>query len=206
MAGRPVVIGVAGGIGSGKSAVARAFAALGCVVSDSDAQAREALERPEVIAAVASWWGPGVLDGSGRVDRGAVAKIVFSEARERARLEGLIHPMIRRSRGALIAEASALGAPGVVVDAPLLFEAGLDGECDAVVFVEASRATRLERVAGRGWDPAELDRREAAQMPLAQKRARSGYVVDNEGPGGEVALASAVSAILTDVRRRVAGG
>jgi dephospho-CoA kinase len=186
----PIVLGVAGGIGSGKSTVARALAALGWVVIDSDEQAAAALATDEVRRTLVSWWGPGVLDASGGVDRGAVGKIVFADAAQRARLEGLIHPMIARRRREIIENSrDAQGKPpvGVVFDAPLLFEAGLAGECDAVVFVDAPREVRLARVkARRGWDEAELTRREAAQWPLEKKRAASRFVVDNRGDVDEV--------------------
>ena len=175
------VIGIAGGIGSGKSAVASAFAALGALVVDSDVQARAALEQPQVKAQLIEWWGTGVLRADGSVDRGAIADIVFKDEAERRRLEGLIHPMVRSQREVLIREAAATGARLAVIDAPLLFEAGVDRECDAVVFVDAPREMRLQRVAERGWSEAEFSRREASQMPLEEKRRRSRYTISNAG-------------------------
>lgn len=181
------VIGIAGGIGAGKSEVARALGELGCVVIDSDREAKAALERPEVKAKLAEWWGPGVLRGDGTVDRGAVANVVFKDAAERERLEGLIHPLVRARREVLKRRAAEAGAPAVVVDAPLLYEAGVDRECDVVVFVDAPRALRLERVrAGRGWSEAELDRRERMQWPVEEKRRRADYVVVNDAGPGEL--------------------
>lgn len=178
----PLVIGLAGGIGSGKSSVARAFAALGCLVIDSDAEVRLLLARDEVKRALASWWGPGVFDAKGEVDRGAVARIVFTDPAQRARLEGLLHPMLRTNREAMKRRAREAGAPALILDAPLLFEAGLHTECDAVIYVETPRETRLERVRqGRGWSEEELDRREKSQLPLEEKRSRSDYVVGNDG-------------------------
>ena len=98
----------------------------------------------------------------------------------------------------MIEEAQAAGARGVIVDAPLLFEAGIDAECDAVVFVDAPRQQRLERVRQtRNWDPVELDRREAAQLPLEEKRARSQYVLENQGDAASVD--SQVQSILADI-------
>ncbi len=180
--GRPLVIGLAGGIGAGKSEVARLLAELGCVVVDSDVQARAALERPEVKETLRNWWGDRVLAPDGRVDRSAIASIVFKDPAQRERLEGLIHPLIKQRRAELVARAASASAPGVVVDAPLLFEAGVDAECDAVIFVEAPREVRLRRVReARGWDEAELARREASQMPLEEKRRRSSAVVVNDG-------------------------
>ncbi len=176
------VIGLVGGVGSGKSTVAAAFAKLGCVVSDSDQAVREVLLRPEVVDTLIGWWGEGILDAEKKVDRKKVADLVFKEPFERRRLEALIHPKVRENRAALIERARAMGAAGVIVDAPLLFEAGVDAECDAVVFVEATREVRLGRVRERrGWDAAELDRREAAQMALDEKRRRSDHVVLNNG-------------------------
>ena len=202
----PVVIGLAGGIGSGKSTVARAFEALGCVVSDSDKQAKQALDRDSVRATLSRWWGAEVLDDDGCVDRAHVARIVFEDPSQRARLEDLIHPLIREDRAALVRAAG--GAPAVIVDAPLLFEVWRDAECDAVVFIEAPYADRLARVrASRVWDEAELDRRESAQWPVQRKREASQYVIENggafdgSGMGAETLRARAetvLETILTD--------
>lgn len=195
---RAAIIGLAGGIGSGKSTVARAFARHGCLVSDSDAGVRALLATPEIVAELRSWWGDRVVAGDGTADRRAIAAIVFNDDAERRRLEGLLHPRLGAERAALIERAAREQTPGVIIDAPLLFEAGLDAECDAVVFVEVSRAERLRRVAPRGWDDAELARREAAQMSLDEKRARSGYVIENTG--GEAALDEPAGRILRQVR------
>jgi dephospho-CoA kinase len=194
-------IGLAGGIGSGKSAVARAFAALGCVVSDSDAAAKSLLREPAVRDELVAWWGRGVLTDAGEIDRAKVAGVVFADAAQRARLEGLIHPMLRAGRVAALMAATQAGAPAFVIDAPLLFEAGLEGECDAVVFVEAPREERVRRVrATRGWSEAELDLREAAQWPLDDKRRRCAYRVDNGGDAAK--LDGQVRTILDAVRAR----
>lgn len=179
------VIGIAGGIGSGKSAVAAALGNLGCLVIDSDARAKAALDHPEVRDQLVRWWGgndeSGILT-DGRVDRAKVASIVFSNPDERRKLENLVHPIVRQERAAIIADAKNSGARAAVVDAPLLFEAGVDRECDVVIFVDAPRAVRLQRVAQtRGWSEAELDRRENTQLALDIKQSRSQYVVDNAG-------------------------
>jgi dephospho-CoA kinase len=195
------VIGLAGGIGSGKSEVARLLAARGCYVIDSDAAAREVLQRPEVRDELVRWWGRGILGTDGSVDRRAVAKIVFADPEERRRLEGLVHPLVRARRGELIEEARRRGAPAAVIDAPLLFEAEVDRECDAVIFVDAPRQERLRRVReSRGWSKEELERREGAQMPLEEKRRRSTYVVENAGD--REALGRAVAEVLG----RIVGG
>ncbi|MFZ9692828.1 MAG: dephospho-CoA kinase [Phycisphaerales bacterium] len=177
--GRPV-IGLAGAIGAGKSAVARILAEAGCVVADADAATRAILASREAAETLGAWWGPGILAGDGTVDRGAVARIVFADPAERKRLEGFVHPRVQAARAAAF-DAAPAEAPALVVDAPLLFEAGLDGGCDHIVFVDCPRAIRLDRVAKhRGWSDEELARREAAQWPLDRKRLRADSVVVND--------------------------
>ena len=184
--GRPI-IGITGGIGSGKSFVARLFAELGCFVIDSDSQVRAAYEDPDVRQALRNWWGDGVLNPDGSVRRSAIAQRVFANESERKRLEGLIHPLVARSRDRQMQEMAQ--NPEVVAfvwDTPLLLEAGLNDQCDAVVFVDAPPELRLERVArGRGWDPAELQRRENLQWPLDRKREIADYVISNTADAGE---------------------
>lgn len=177
---RMPVIGLAGGIGSGKSTVAGVLERLGCVVSDSDAAARALLDDPTVRGLIVSRWGDEILMPEGGVDRRAVARVVFSDSGERTWLESVVHPRLGIQRQEARRRAQDAGAAGFVIDAPLLFEAGIDVECDAVIFVDCPREERLARVrAGRGWDEAELDRREKAQLPLDEKRRRSDYLVRN---------------------------
>ena len=189
-------LGICGGIGSGKSTVAAILAELGCVVSDSDAVAREALRDPVIRDGIVSWWGAGVLDDSGEIDRGEVARIVFARPRERRRLESLVHPWIETRRRRLFEQASP-EARALVIDAPLLFEAGLDRECDAVIFVDTDRDRRITRLTEtRGWNRAELTKREDSQLSLDDKRARSDYVVVNNGDLDE--LSEQVRRILNE--------
>lgn len=190
-----VVLGLAGGIGAGKSEVARLLGEMGCLVVDSDIEARAAMESPEVRRTLVGWWGEGVIGGDGRIDRKRIAEIVFKDEGERARLEGLVHPLVRSRRADLIGRAREAGRRAVVLDAPLLFEAGVDSECDAVIWVEASRATRLARVAkNRGWSEHELERREKAQWPIERKRAKCRYEILNDSDGD---LRSAVESVLS---------
>lgn len=176
----PVVLGLVGGIGAGKSAVAKELESRGAIILDSDSRAKAVLETPEARDALVSWWGAEVLR-EGKVDRKRVADIVFSDPAQRRRLEAFVHPKLREGRRREIEAAAKRGVRLIVIDAPLLLEAGVDKECDAVVFVDAPREQRLERVRARGWDDAELERREAAQMPLPEKQSRSDYVVKNDG-------------------------
>jgi dephospho-CoA kinase len=200
------VIGLVGGIGSGKSTVAKAFEDLGCVVSDSDKSGAKALQSPGVVEELVSWWGDEILDESGAVDRKKVAQIVFADPEARKKLEGLVHPLIHRDRHELIEKARKDGGiRAVIVDAPLLYEAGVESECDAVIFVQTPKRMRVQRVSeGRGWDESELDRREKAQLGLEQKRDRADYVVANGGP--KIELPAQVSRILEEIERNMGAG
>ena len=175
------IIGITGGIGAGKSTVAGILSELGCFVVDSDDLARQALLDPIVVETLVQWWGRKILDPQRQIDRRAVAKIVFARPDERKRLESLVHPWIEKRRLAMFAAAPDT-APALVIDAPLLVEAGIDEQCDAVVFVNSDRSTRLDRLAqNRGWSEQELNQREESQLPLDAKRTRADYVIDNDG-------------------------
>jgi len=184
----PLVIGLVGGVASGKSTVAGLFEARGIRHIDADQHARAATEDPEILAEVQTRLGERfVVDG--RLDRQAVAEHVFSEPAARQQLEAIVHP---RVRARILAELERDRASGrsSLLDVPLLFEAGLWEHCDTIVYVDAPDDVRRARAATRGWQPDELPRRERNQLPLADKRARSQHVVDN---GGE----------LDDTRRAV---
>lgn len=202
------VIGITGGIGAGKSTVAAAFAAEGCFVCDSDALGAQALQDPAVITQLRAWWGDRIFDADGRVDRSRLAHVVFAspESRgagsvderphttERKRLESLVHPWIEARRAELFAAPPA-GTKALVIDAPLLLEAGLDAQCDAIVFVDTPLEARRARVlAGRKWDSAEHSRREAAQWPLDRKRSCADHVLHNDD--GSDALRAQVRQVL----------
>lgn len=180
--GKPI-IGIVGGIGSGKSTVAGRLAELGCLVIDSDAHIRQAQTRPEVLATLRDWWGDGVIAPDGSLNRSAVAKIVFSSPREKARLESLLYPLIAVQREDMI--RVGLQNPAVraiILDSPLLLESNLDRQCDTILFIEASDEQRRRRVDQRSrWDADELSRRESCQAPLEEKRSRADYVIRNEG-------------------------
>lgn len=176
------IIGLTGGIGSGKSTVARILESLGAAVIDSDRLSHDQLADPVVVAALCSWWGEGVRSPGGPADRAAIARIVFEDPVELARLEGLIYPRIERRRVELTAGYNKDPAiRAIVLDAPKLFEAGVDAACDFVVFVEADFATRSVRVAAsRAWSEAELVRRENNLKPLDKKKADADHVVVNQ--------------------------
>ncbi len=199
-AGRPI-IGLVGGIGAGKSRVARLLEEAGCCRIASDEMVRAAYTHPEVKRAVVERFGGDVLDPGGRVDRGRIADIVFQNADDRRWLEALLHPFANQARVVLMEQAAS--DPGVLAyvwDSPLLYEAKLDELCDTVIFVDAPREDRLRRVAERGWDESELDRREKVQMPLDKKRAKAEYHVRNTD--AEPATGRQVSELLKEILER----
>ncbi|HEX7010738.1 MAG TPA: dephospho-CoA kinase [Phycisphaeraceae bacterium] len=181
------IIGLIGAPGSGKSLVARQLAQLGCAVIDADALARDVLEEPQVIQQIADWWGPQVLDASGRVDRQALGRVVFNNRAELDRLEGLVHPRVHARRRQLRAQYEAdPHVRAIVEDCPLLLEKELADDCDVLIYIDAPEAVRLGRVrAQRGWTARELQEREKNQWPLDMKRQRADYVIDNSASEAE---------------------
>ncbi|MGA2497129.1 MAG: dephospho-CoA kinase [Tepidisphaeraceae bacterium] len=183
--GRPI-IGIVGGIGSGKSCVASLFRELGCMVIDSDRCIAQAYEQQNVQQTLVQWWGPGMLEAPGRVNRKAVADKVFANPAERQRLEGLLHPLASQMRDWQMASADTQTV-AFVWDAPLLIEAGLASQCDAIVFVDAPEEVRIRRVMEtRGWTREEWQRRENNQTPLDNKREIAKFVICNTAGLDEV--------------------
>ncbi len=175
-----MVLGLLGGVASGKSAVAGLFEEAGARVLDADKMAQSVLDQPEVAAQVEEKLGPGLLGPQGKIDRKALAQKVFRSEGARKALEALIHPKVL----AWIEEELARLRKGpnlVVLDVPLLLETGLDGECDALVFVETPEEAREKRAHLRGWPPGERKRREKTQLPLETKRNKADYILNNSG-------------------------
>ncbi len=174
------VIGLIGGVGSGKSAAAAALVRRGGRLVSGDEAGHLALRQPDIRAAVVRRWGDDLLGPDGEVVRRKLGAIVFADAEERRALEALVHPWIRRRLEEEIARArSDPGARFVVLDAAVLLEAGWDDVCDSVVFVDAPDEVRRRRVAARGWSADDLAAREAAQMPLTRKAERADHVLRN---------------------------
>ena len=179
-------IGLTGGIGSGKSTVARLLAERGAEVVDADVLAREVVA-PDTpgLAAVVEAFGPGVLTAEGALDRRALAGIVFDDPEARARLDGIVHPLVRARARELIA---ALPPDAVVVqDIPLLVETGQSGSFDLVLVVEADVDTRVARLADRGLTEDDARARVAAQATDEQRRAVADVVLDNSGSPADLA-------------------
>ena len=175
------VIGVVGGIGSGKSRVAQILADLGAAWVNADELTHEAFQADSVKSAVRSIWGGQVFLADGSVDRRRLAERVFSSHNDLRRLELVVHPWIARRRDRIFASLAARqDLKAIVVDSPLLFEANLDAECDFILFVDCQldiRAARLQTT--RGWSREELVRRESRQFPLGFKRDRADDIVTN---------------------------
>ena len=198
-------IGLTGGIAAGKSVVARRLDELGACVIDHDVLAREAVAPGSVgLDEVVEAFGPGVLAADGSLDRPALGRIVFDDDAERARLEAIIHPEVRR----LSAEKEALaaaGRPGVVVvhDIPLLVETGQAGRFHLLVVVHAPTEQRVRRLVElRGMDEGEARARVAAQASDDERLSVADVVLD--ATGTEDALRAEVDAFWDRVSREVA--
>ena len=194
-AGMPVV-GILGGIASGKSTASEALADDPRWIVSADRIAQEVLDSPAVVAQVAETFGAEVLGPDGRPDRAALAARVFDDPEARARLESWIHPRVRATIRARLEEAAAAQAALVVLDVPLLLEHaeqhGLLAACDALVFVDTPDATRDARAREtRGWPAGEVARRERAQLPLSEKRRRADHVLPNDGTRNQLTQAAA---------------
>jgi len=178
-----LILGLVGGIASGKSVVANMLRDMGAAVLDADQAGHYVLRQPDVIAELRKRWGDGILDPNGQISRRAVAKIVFTSGNEAERkyLEQLTHPRIEKLlQDELAAIRNGPDPPPVVaIDAALLFEAGWDKLCDKILFVDSPRDLRLERAVSRGWSTEQFAAREAAQLPVEEKRARSHIVIRN---------------------------
>ncbi len=181
---RVPLIGVAGGIASGKSLVTEQLEAHGAAVIVADQTAHEVLRLAEVKLAARQRWGDDIFGPDGEIDRSLLGKIVFAPTSqgpvELEYLEQLVHPRVRQIIHHQIEElARQPQTQAIVLDVPLLFESGWDRSCDTIVFVDAPREVRVSRAAERGWTAEEFDRREATQDSISSKRERSSVVIDN---------------------------
>jgi dephospho-CoA kinase len=173
-------IGLTGGIGSGKSTVAALLAQRGARVVDADRIAREVVEPGTPgLAAVVAEFGDGVLAADGALDRPALAALVFGDPAARARLDGVVHPLVRARAAELVAEAPADAV--VVHDVPLLVETGQAGSYDLVLVVETDLETRVARLVDRGLSAEDARARIAVQATDEQRRAVADVVLRNDG-------------------------
>jgi len=179
------LVGLTGGIATGKTTFAAALRAQGLPVVDADELARRVVAPgAPALAAIAEAFGPAVLGPDGALDRKALGRLVFADAGARRRLEAITHPAIRRAMEAETARLAAAGHDLVVYDSPLLYEAGLEGAVSLVVVVYAPREAQLARLQARdGLSRAEAEARLAAQLPIEEKAGRADAVVDNADDG-----------------------
>ena len=178
---RCAIIGLTGGIGSGKSTIARLFAELGARIIDADVIVSELHVKDEVKRKIVTRWGAEMYP-SGKLDRAKLAKAVFDDQRQLAELNAILHPLVIERIREELAQCEVSGFTACVIDAALLVEAGLNALCDAVVFVECEYDVRVRRVSdSRGWSEDEISHREAVQMPLEDKKKIADYVVINNG-------------------------
>jgi len=180
---RFLLVGLTGGLATGKSTVSDIFRSLGCVVLDADVMAREVVEPGQpALATIAREFGADVLRPDGTLDRKRLGAIVFADPERRRRLEAITHPAIRERYLSRLAELEAQGFEGVVVwDAPVMIESGGYKNMDRLVVVVTDDATQRDRALARDGDHADVERKIASQMPLADKAALADYVIDNSG-------------------------
>ena len=176
------IIGLTGGIGSGKSTVSEMLRELGAAVVDADAGARAVVEPGQpALAEIREAFGDEVLGPDGGLDRERLATLVFADEDARSRLNAITHPRVREWMAEQVQAAVAAGQEIVVLDIPLMYESGLEGGVESVVVVWSPPETQVERAVARGMNEADARARVAAQMPIDEKRARADHVVDNSG-------------------------
>jgi dephospho-CoA kinase len=195
------VFGLTGGIGSGKSSVAAHWRSRGLPVVDADTLAREVVAPgSEGLAAILRDFGSDLLLEGGLLDRKELARRVFGNKDQLQRLESITHPRIEALRQQRLRELEVQGEPLVCAEIPLLFEKNMEAALRPVVLVSVPEALQLERAARRdGGATSDLRARIAAQLPLAEKRARADYVIDNRGT--LEALHAAADAVLAQICR-----
>ncbi|QDV24278.1 dephospho-CoA kinase [Aureliella helgolandensis] len=190
---RPFVVGFVGGIAAGKTHFGAALESLGAVRIDADAIGHRVLQDPAVQSRLCELFGDAIVRSDGTLDRKALAACVFGDTpvakAAKLQLEELVHPRIHALAVAKLQEYQAACEPPVVVviDAPLLLEAGWAPYCDAIIFIETPFAVRARRALERGWTETHLRDREASQLPLNEKRKQATHVVSGQLDESQVA-------------------
>jgi dephospho-CoA kinase len=176
------IIGLTGGIGSGKSTVSDILRELGATVVDADEGARVVVQPGQpALAEIRDRFGAEVLAADGSLDRDRLADMVFKDERAREDLNAITHPRVRAWMAEQMRAAAEAGAPAVVLDIPLLFESGLTAGLDDIVVVWAPVESQFKRAVGRGLRGDDVRARIKAQMPLDEKRKLATMVIDNSG-------------------------
>jgi dephospho-CoA kinase len=206
---RFLLVGLTGGIATGKSTVSEMLRELGAEIIDADRLAREVVEPGQpAFKQIVAEFGAGIVGADGALDRKKLGAIVFADPERRKRLEALTHPAIRARFQARLDELAAQGFEGLVFfDAPVMIESGNYKHMDRMVVVVTDEATQMARLRARdGTDDAEGRRKIASQMPLAEKAKLADHVIDNSGDREATAaqVRRVVAALTADLRTRAA--
>ena len=206
---RFLLVGLTGGIATGKSTVSEILARLGAILVDADQLAREVVAPGEpALAKVVREFGD-VLRPDGTLDRKKLAAIVFAEPSRRKRLEAILHPAIRERFDARLDALTREGFEGIVVfDAPVMIESGGYKNMDRLIVVVTDEVIQRARLVARDADAADGERRIASQMPLAEKAKLADYVIDNTGDRAatEARTREVHAALLRDLAARARAG
>lgn len=197
---RPPVVGILGGICSGKTTVARMLAEEGFELIDADGIGHQVLARTDVKRRLREEFGPEIFDAEGQVDRAALARRIFGDTARTEKLNSIVHPPILEEIGRRVRSSSR----PVVLDAALLMEKGLHLKwCDLLVFVDTPREERLRRAREeRNWEEGELQRRENAQISSERKRRQADHIIGNSGSKDE--LKRKVKTLSSKIRETLA--
>jgi len=178
--GKKPIIGILGGIGSGKSTVAAEFAKLGCKVIDADKIAHELLDEPAVKEKVVGLFGRSILNPEGKIDREKLAGIVFVDSDKLSSLNAIIHPLVLQRAEEIIEQYNRQNqVKAIVLDMPLLVEVGWDKRCDKLIFVDCEQKLRLDRAKKLGFDKNQVKIRENFQISLDNKANLADNTIEN---------------------------
>jgi len=179
-AGKKRIIGILGGIASGKSTVAAELAKLGCKVIDADKIAHKLLENKAVKKEIVDLFGRTILDSTGRIDRKRLGGVVFSDADKLSSLNGIIHPLVLQRVEELMGRYDRQNqVKAIVLDMPLLVEVGWAKRCDKLIFVDCRKKIRLNRAKKMGFDKNQLKIRENFQISLDNKVSLADNAIEN---------------------------
>jgi dephospho-CoA kinase len=178
--GKKPIIGILGGIGSGKSTVAAEFAKLGCKVIDADKIAHELLDEPSVKEKVVGLFGRSILNPAGKIDREKLAEVVFANSDKLSSLNAIIHPLVLQRAEEIIEQYNRQNqVKAIVLDMPLLVEVGWDKRCDKLIFVDCEQKLRLDRAKKLGFDKNQVKIRENFQISLDNKVDLADNTIEN---------------------------
>ncbi len=195
--GEKPIIGILGGIGSGKSTVAAEFVKLGCKVIDADKIAHELLEKKAVRKKIVGLFGQAILDSAGKIDHRKLAEVVFADAEKLSSLNKIIHPLVLERAEVLIKQYNRQNqVKAIVLDMPLLAEVGWAERCNKLIFVDCKRQLRLDRAKKAGFDENQFKIRENFQISLDNKAGLADNIIDNNS--GLLALVKQVADIFSD--------